>query len=193
MKKNNKVLFVFDLDSTIIQISGEELAFESLKDQSKKNEIYNLYPRFTWRECCQILLQELKNQNTSLDELKSIIQSNSLNPGMAELFNLLNQNKEKVDLILVTGANVISASWLLEKFGLVKLFKEIISHPAKISDKCLIETESYHKNHECLVCERDMCKKDIVKKFIEAGLNEGQIMTTVQQHRYQVMILFLQG
>jgi len=167
-----RILFVFDLDSTITKTGGDNMAFKILKDQNKAKELLGLFPKSSWCQIVNLLMIELKKEGITVEDYKNAIQSNSLNPGMQELLTFINSKKEKSDMVLVSGSNVFSVGWLLEKYNIKDYFKRIFANPAKLSEEKLIEIGSYQIN-DCSNCEVDLCKKLIVEDYLKHSLKEG--------------------
>ena len=175
-KEYKKVLFVFDLDNTLTLTGGDFSTFELLKVKDKGKELLSLWPKLSWCDIINLLMKEFKKQNTTIEEIKYQIQRNLLNPGMFELLSYIKENKEKADIILVSGSNIISIEWQLQSFKLDDgFFKKIFANPSSISLENLIEVGSYSLN-DCSNsnCEKDMCKKLIVEDYLNACSQNGQ-------------------
>ena len=90
----------------------------------------------------------LKEFNNHLDEL-------TLTKGMLELFNYINNNKEKYEAIIMSSNYEYTIKYILKKFKIINFFSEIICSPSKEANS--IEEEQFiyvfkRKPHNCSKC-----------------------------------------
>lgn len=174
---NKKILFIFDFDHTIVERNSDYEILPLLSDNSKKI----LSPKYenskNWANYMQEVYKMMKADNIGINQIKDIVENLEFNKGYKELFNILRENKNKIDTLIISGANTLFLKWAIEKNNLIDLFPLYYSNWAEPNEEFLIKIEAHH-THDCKECDKSQCKRIILKNhFKNITINENQYDT----------------
>ena len=174
---NKKILFVFDFDHTILKANSDYEILNLLSDNSLKY-LEPLNEKSTnWANHMQEVYKRMKKENVKIDQVQKIVEELSFNEGYDELFKLIRENKDKIDTLIVSGANTLFLKWVLEKRGLSDIFPEYYSNWAEPDEDLVIKIRPHH-NHECENCDKSQCKKLILKTHFEKMKSADEMLVT---------------
>jgi pyridoxal phosphate phosphatase PHOSPHO2 len=170
---NKKILFVFDFDHTIVERNSDHEILPLLSENSRKI----LSPKYeisdNWANYMQEVYKMMKADKIEINQIKEIVENLEFNKGYKELFDLLRKNKNKIDTLIISGANTLFLQWALEKNNLTDLFPVYYSNWANPDEELVIKIHPHH-THDCEECDKSQCKKIIIKNhFKKIALNEN--------------------
>ncbi len=162
---NKKIFFVFDFDQTIINLNSDSEILPLLSENSKKY-LEPLYENSTnWANYMQEVYKRMKQDKIKIEQIKEIVENLPLNKGYDELFDLIRNNKDKIDALIISGANTLFLKWFIEKKGYHDIFPNYYSNWAREDEDLVIKIESHHV-HNCESCDKSQCKKKILMEHI---------------------------
>lgn len=173
---NNRVLLVFDMDSTIIE-KNTDIGIISLLNSRSENKIENFDYTKDWTITMREVFQNLKKLNFSVNDLKTIIESIELNEGFKEIFDFLSENKHSFESIIISGSNTLFVDWVIKKNGIENVFTKVYSNKADLCEQNLIKIDPTHA-HECDSCNPCQCKRIVLKDFLEEKRKMEQVFYT---------------
>ena len=173
---NKKILFVFDFDHTIVERNSDMEILTLLSENSKKS----LGPKYivskNWAKYMQEVYKMMKNDNIEISQIKKIVESLEFNKGYPELFEILKNNKDKIDTLIISGANTLFLEWFLEKHNLTDVFPVYYSNWAVPHEENVIKIDQHHL-HDCKECDQSQCKRIIIGDHFKKFHSEEQFDT----------------
>lgn len=172
IKDNKKILFAFDLDYTILNKNSDHVILRLLSDEANKflDEIKKSSDN--WANHMQEVYKKMKNENIKINQIKEIVENINFNPGFKELFEFIKSNKDKIDVIIISGANTLFIQWLLEKNNLNDLVSNYYSNWAQFDEELVIKIKGHH-THDCDLCDKSQCKRLILINHLESCDNSN--------------------
>lgn len=181
-EKLKKWLIAFDMDHTILDGNSDYLIRDLLKP-NKKIEInsYCRLNKLSWMSEMQMVFDELHYSKISINEIKDKIISIPFTKGMIELFDFLrklklenesyNYNKNqildnksiKIQIIILSGANMMFIKWVIEKMNIQDLIDNYYSFSCLEYNNKLI-LGKFHE-YKCNTCDPFLCKKKAIEDF----------------------------
>lgn len=183
-KMPKKILFVFDLDHTILSETCDYFILGLLSDQSVQHLFSTMGISSNWAHQMQKVFLKMKEERINIDQIKQMIQMIQFNPGFGKLFEFLRKHKEKFETLIISGANTLYIQWVLESKGIEDLFPVYYSNFAEVHDDFLIKIDPHHE-HDCDNCDESQCKRIIIQNhFKEKGYHNDP-------HEYYSRILYV--
>jgi 2,3-diketo-5-methylthio-1-phosphopentane phosphatase len=160
---SHKILFIFDLDNTILKHTTD---YEVIKliPQVEIDENY-----FNWAKYMQKMYLKMKENQVKLEQIKKVVESIPLNEGFSEIFEFLRKNKEKFEILIVSGANTLYIQWIIEYHKINDIVDDYFSNYAQPDEELLIKISPNHI-HDCSDCIQDLsqCKKKVLEEFLSS-------------------------
>ena len=166
--KEEKILLIFDFDETIVDKDSEyEQAYMTLsKEEAEKivemddNDYYDAFNYF---------FKKMKEIGLTLKDVNSNLEKLELSPKMKELFNYLQKNKSKYEIIILSGDIDYTIKHVLKYHGIFDLFDDFILNKAIIQDEkseSLLFVPRDQFPHSCDLCISSQCKGLELKKYL---------------------------
>ena len=100
-----KHLFIFDFDQTIIDLDSEFSMVEKYAPDLYKERNGDLYVKDHWIDFNNYIYTRIVQNGYTYEEVLNHFNSLKLSPNMEELFDYIRQNREKYEVIIITGNN----------------------------------------------------------------------------------------
>ena len=159
MSLEKKSLLLFDFDQTIIDKDSEFDMVENLTPEFYKERNGNLFEE-DWIPFNNLFYTKIKEKGYKWNDVKKYFEQLKFSPHFKELFDYLRKNKDKFDLIIITGNHFVCLETTLKNLGIFDLFKDIICNNSKLDEDNIIKIWSLNKNYEknCKDCQPFLCK-----------------------------------
>lgn len=164
------LLVVFDFDDTIIEGNSDAVA-EDLSPGGLPNEITSLIDTEGWNKYMGEVFRHLHKQGIDKDQILSGLEKVPFVPGMAQLFRCLANPELKADVVILSDANLVFISHILQVTGLYNIVQKIYTNPAWFDDRGCLNINFYHKQNWCTISPINMCKGHI----LTSHLNEQKL------------------
>jgi len=130
MENQEKILIIFDMDHTIIDLNTDS---ELIKIMEKKcpKKINELLYTDNWALYMNEVMDLMNREGFAISEIKSFIESLELNIGFKDLFDFINQNINKFEVIIFSGCNTIFVEWIIRYRQLDNLIYKYYSNLAE--------------------------------------------------------------
>ena len=163
---NTKNLIIFDLDFTILSENSDHVILDLLSDKSREEVKEIEKTSRNWAKHMQKVFLKMKEENVNIEQVKNIIDNIKFNDGFNELFSIISENKDKVDSIIVSGANTLFLKWVISRHNLSNIFDTYYSNPAEEHNDYLIKIDQTNI-HNCENCDDSQCKRIVVDQYIK--------------------------
>ena len=100
-----KHLFIFDFDQTIIDLDSDFSMVEKYAPDLYKELNGDLYVKDHWIDFNNYIYTRIVQNGYTYEEVLNHFNSLKLSPNMEELFDYIRQNREKYEVIIITGNN----------------------------------------------------------------------------------------
>lgn len=169
ISQEQKVLIIFDMDHTILDLNTD---VELIKILEKKcPEKLNKIPIVNnWAHYMNDIMHLMKQEGFDIPQVKNIIESLEYNIGFKDLFDFISENEKCFDVIIFSGCNTVFIEWILESKQIKKLILKFYSNIAEISHTGVLKVDSTH-SHDCLSCDKSQCKQLLLKEFLSQQNN----------------------
>lgn len=161
-----KIFFVFDFDQTIINLNSDYEILTLLSEDSNIHLKPLIEKSTNWANYMQEVYKRMKHDKVKIEQIKEIVENLTLNKGYEELFELIRDNKDKIDALIISGANTLFLKWFIEKKGYHDIFPNYYSNWAHEDEDLVIKIKPHHI-HNCETCDKSQCKKKILIEHIE--------------------------
>ena len=173
----SKWLLAFDMDFTILQENSDYEVRKLLPDDVLQN-LQNNEPD-CWIKIMQSYFDAMKKYNIPVSKIKQCIQSMELTKGMKDLLEYIKLIKDKneetrLDIIILSGANMLFVEWVLEAYNLKDLIDEYYSFSCDIDNDRLVLGPLHE--HNCDDCHAYLCKKLAIENIIQKNNSYEKII-----------------
>ena len=163
-----KILIVFDMDQTILDLDTEFTCVEKYAPDLVKEMNGDLYVKDHWIEFNNYLYKRMKNNNVTWEQISQYFKDMKLSPNFEELFNYIKNNSSKYDCILVTGNNDVVVNIVLESHNIKNCFKKILCNKSQLDEENYVKIESVNEKYEkCKDCSPFLCKSMILEDYLK--------------------------
>ena len=176
MRKNKQhILIIFDVDQTITKKDFFEYLLNAFLTNEESKYIMSQTPTYknNYVPIQNIFYETINKKGIKIEKIKEILNTVELNEGMKELFSFLEENKKHFESIIISAGNSYNINYLLNKYKIHNLFKEIISNKAYEKKNDLIFVEPCDLNHGCDKCNPCQCKTYELNKFLKINPKEN--------------------
>ena len=172
MASPKKTLIIFDVDQTITQKDTFQTVVKNLLPKEESDEISRIAKtRDNWILLFNRLFDQLQTIGKGKEEVKAEIEKLELNSGMKELFEYLNLNKEKYEIVILSSGYYWQIKTLLSYNRILKNVKEIISTHSKVEGNIV---KIYQiKKFNCNICNPCQCKSSEINDFFKKNKREN--------------------
>ena len=164
-----KKLVVFDFDCTIINVDSERTQFPLLPEEvyTTTLEKFNASP-YNWIDFMNSIYAQFKKFHITLEDIKNVLDSIELTPGMETLLNFLRDHKEEYEPVIISNASSFNLDYILTKKGYKDIFKKIMCNKSKLDNDGMVYI---FKNpaHNCDKCNPCRCKAKNLNDFLGAN------------------------
>lgn len=168
---------IFDFDETIIS-KDSDFAARTLIHDDLPDDIKQLW---SLEDGCILYMQKvfklLHTNGISQESIVSIVKEIQPIDGIVNLMKNLNSNN--CEIIIISDANVMFIEKWLVHWNLNDTVKKIFSNPAWFDDDGLLNIENYHHQNWCKLSVKNLCKGDVMDKYIKQRHNEGVVFNKI--------------
>jgi 2,3-diketo-5-methylthio-1-phosphopentane phosphatase len=161
-------LFAFDMDFTILE-ENTDYEIRDLISEEQQEEVLN-QKLDSWGDLVNSFFCKFKDNGISIKKIEERIKRIPLTPGMDGVFDFIRilkkDPKNRVDCIIVSGANVTYCKWVVESHKLEDVIDKFYSFNC-IEKEGKLEIGPTHE-HQCKLCDILMCKKKAIEEFISS-------------------------
>lgn len=164
-------LVVLDFDDTIVEGNSEESVKRILQNREiplpvdlvnhyDTHRDWNLYINLLYKFLHDNRITQHDIEN-SLNTISFVKDSDRLLQRLAEM-----KTKRKIDVIIISGGNVLVIQKILENASLHKVVDQILSNPAEFDSNGLLNIGLLN-THNCSYCfNGEMCKGVVIRNYI---------------------------
>ncbi|XP_067891486.1 pyridoxal phosphate phosphatase PHOSPHO2 [Heterodontus francisci] len=167
-----KSLLVFDFDHTIVDGNSDTWVVRCTPEKKLPDWLRKTYDGKHWNEYMQRVLAYIGDQGIKESEMKQVMQSMPIIPGMVDLLKFICQSKDQVDCIIISDSNTIFINWILEVINSTLAFDSILTNPATFDEESHLTIKNFHF-HNCPQCPDNLCKKKALADFVADQLKIG--------------------
>ncbi|XP_068176533.1 pyridoxal phosphate phosphatase PHOSPHO2 isoform X2 [Antennarius striatus] len=181
-----KTLMVLDFDHTVVDDNSDTC----LPSQTLPDALRGSYRRGHWTEfMCRVLSyigqrspscpptpnppQPLYSllflcpgeQRVGPEEVRGVMETLPLTPGMRELLTFVAAHKNLVDCIVISDSNAVFIDWILGGAGLRAAVDQVFTNPAMFNQLGYLEVAPHH-THSCSRCPVNLCKRAVLECYL---------------------------
>ena len=128
-----KDLIIFDMDQTITKNDTYQYCVKNLCPKEEYEDIVKIAKtRNNWIILFNRLYSYLQKEGKGIEDVKKVLETLEINPGMKELFDYLENNKERYDVVILSSGYYYQIKTVLSYNRMMNPVKEIISTHSKI-------------------------------------------------------------
>ncbi|NWX47469.1 PHOP2 phosphatase, partial [Steatornis caripensis] len=173
-----KFLLVFDFDHTIVDENSDTWIVKCAPEKKLPNGLRNSYRPGHWTEYMGRVFVYLRDNGVKEDEMKRTMTTIPFTAGMVDLLGFIGENKEFFDCIIVSDSNTVFIDWILKAADFHKVFDEVFTNPAAFSSTGYLTVQGFHAHH-CAKCPKNLCKRKVLKEFLDKQLERGISYTQI--------------
>ncbi|NXO01599.1 PHOP2 phosphatase, partial [Rhinopomastus cyanomelas] len=173
-----KFLLVFDFDHTIVDENSDTWIVKCAPEKKLPSGLRNSCQPGLWTEYMGRVFVYLGDNGVKEDEMKRTMTTIPFTAGMVDLLCFIGENKDLFDCIIVSDSNTVFISWILKAAGLHKVFDEVFTNPAAFSSTGCLTVQNFHA-HRCAQCPKNLCKRKVLKEFLDKQLEQGVSYTQI--------------
>ena len=167
-----KDLIIFDMDQTITKNDTYQYCVKNLCPKEEYEDIVKIAKtRNNWIILFNRLYSYLQKEGKGIEDVKKVLETLEINPGMKELFDYLEDNKEKYDVIILSSGYYYQIKTVLSYNRMLKPVKEIISTHSKIEGNIVKVFQL--KDFYCNICNPCQCKSCEIKEYYKKNKREN--------------------
>lgn len=173
-----KFLLVFDFDHTIIDENSDTWIVRCAPDKKLPNGLQSSYRPGHWTEYMGRVFVYLGDSGVQEDDMKRTMTAIPFTAGMVDLLGFIGKNKEFFDCIIVSDSNTVFIDWILKAADFQEVFDEVFTNPAAFSSSGYLTVQNFHA-HQCPKCPKNLCKRKVLKEFLDKQLERGVSYTQI--------------
>ncbi|XP_074001534.1 pyridoxal phosphate phosphatase PHOSPHO2 [Numenius arquata] len=173
-----KFLLVFDFDHTIVDENSDTWIVKCAPEKKLPNGLRNSYQPGHWTEYMGRVFAYLGDNGVKEDEMKRTMTTIPFTAGMVDLLGFIGENKDLFDCIIVSDSNTVFIDWILKAADFHKVFDEVFTNPAAFSNTGYLTVQNFHAHH-CAKCPKNLCKRKVLKEFLDEQLEQGVSYTQI--------------
>ena len=167
--KESKTLLILDFDNTVVNCFSSDTTLTLLKNQDLVYQIR--HSPDPWSDCMQKAFLEMKKEGIKIESLKEKIENIKMNENMPDLFEYVIQNREKYDLLIVSGSTMLFLGWFLEKNHLTDIVKSYYALPTEINEELFVKIGNIDHPVCKNGCKADQCKTHNIEDYLSKHLD----------------------
>ncbi|KAK2585635.1 hypothetical protein KPH14_010259 [Odynerus spinipes] len=168
---NLPTLVAFDFDHTIVDNNTDVVIRKLLPVDQLTEDVQDLYLTSGWTMYMGKIFELLHKNSIGLKEIEAAIVNIPPTPGFDILLKKLHSLGH--EMIIVSDSNSLFIDMWLKSINLDNLFTKIFTNPAHVSDDGMIKIKMYHVQDSCKLSTINLCKGQILEKYIKERLEEG--------------------
>ena len=166
-------LFVFDFDQTIIDLDSEFAMVEKYAPDLYKEYNGDLCVKDHWIEFNNYIYTRIVQNGYTYEDVIKFFHSLKLSPNMEELFDYIRKNKEKYEVIIITGNNEQVVNIVLSSHKIRDCFDHILCNKSIRDKKNIFKITSVNEKYEhCEVDRPFLCKSLFFEDFIKDKIDK---------------------
>lgn len=162
-----KALICFDFDETLTQ-EDSLVSLVKLRPEDAPAIVHK--HQEGWLPYMKDVFAHLLNNGVTKEEITQQVANIPLVDGMEEAIKVLGQDKENVEIIILSDANTFIVETRMKAAGLDGYITKILSNRGYFSSDTSFVVEPFHENNkytECGACPKNMCKAKALKTYIK--------------------------
>lgn len=166
-------LVVFDFDHTIIDANSDIHVKKLFPTETDALNAEQNRTKFQcWTDRMQEIFYQLQKFNITENNYQQNMEEIPLTNGFSHLIQYLSSLPTS-HLIIASDSNLVFINTILKHQNLTHAFKDIFTNPAYFNhDKQCLIIEQYGQQ-TCPTCPSNMCKREIIEKYIRAKFSEN--------------------
>ncbi|XP_068176550.1 pyridoxal phosphate phosphatase PHOSPHO2 isoform X4 [Antennarius striatus] len=156
-----KTLMVLDFDHTVVDDNSDTC----LPSQTLPDALRGSYRRGHWTEFMCRVLSYIGEQRVGPEEVRGVMETLPLTPGMRELLTFVAAHKNLVDCIVISDSNAVFIDWILGGAGLRAAVDQVFTNPAMFNQLGYLEVAPHH-THSCSRCPVNLCKRAVLECYL---------------------------
>ncbi|XP_047330688.1 thiamine phosphate phosphatase-like protein [Impatiens glandulifera] len=165
------IIVVFDFDHTMIDDNSDTWIVEKMGLTSVFNQLRRKLP---WNSLMDKMMEELHSSGKTIEDIAECLKQIPMNSTLISAIHRL--KSIGYDLRIVSDANQFFIDTILEHYGLVGCFSEIITNGSFVDDEGRLKILPYNSldlPHGCSLCPSNLCKGLVIDK-IQASMVKGE-------------------
>lgn len=170
-----KYLFVVDCDETITAKDTGTTMFNLFTSKQTSDQIWDQYNiDQDWPKLMQRGFDALCEEGVSPEEILKGQRELPVIQGMPKFIRTIG-NRPDCQLVISSDSNIMFINSLLQKHKLEKSVSAVFSNPVERDPqrKDRLVYHPHHKSHSCQTCPENMCKREVLRKLLEAQKEKG--------------------
>ncbi|XP_014665990.1 PREDICTED: pyridoxal phosphate phosphatase PHOSPHO2-like isoform X2 [Priapulus caudatus] len=173
----DKILLAFDFDHTIITDNSDVVVQKLAPNGKLPQSIRDYYNAKTgWTLFMKHVFAYIFEHGVTPTSIQKCMEEIPLTNGMHELFSQLPPYFES---IIISDSNSILIDYILKDKNLKGFITAVFTNSAKFTEEGKLTLEPFHHQDWCELSSKNLCKGDILEKYIAARRTEGVTFTTV--------------
>ena len=164
----SKSLVIFDFDNTMVDCDVLYYQCHLGLTEEETSELEKMEETGYFEDMIQSFYDKLKQKNKTINDVNNYIDTIKLSSGFKELVQYLNNNKDKYELIIISGNIDYPIKRILQNESILDCFKKIIASPSIIDQNRIIKVSSLVKG-QCNNCQPNPCKTFLTKEYIKSN------------------------
>lgn len=174
MEIPKKTLIILDFDSTITERESFISTIHVMNDKQLESEISARVKKENWVDVYNWFYDYLQKVKIPMSKVDSAYEQIPLTKGMIELFSYLRQNKDKYEVIIISGGHSYGINYIMKHNNLIDVIDDILCNPITIDKDGKILVEKRY-SHNCEFCNPCQCKTIEFEGFMKKKGNCGYI------------------
>ncbi|KAI0063717.1 hypothetical protein BV25DRAFT_1801925 [Artomyces pyxidatus] len=172
-------LIVFDFDWSLADQDSDRWIFEVLAPDIRR-KMKTLKEEIQWTDLVAQSLRELHARGGTREQIEGALKIMPFHPAMIRgVKTLKDAAKPETTFFILSNANSVFISTILESKGITDLFREVITNRAEWDPSGLLKlsrrVDPSGPQHSCKVgCSPNMCKGDELDAFLERHKTDYQ-------------------
>ncbi|NXC50089.1 PHOP2 phosphatase, partial [Penelope pileata] len=167
-----KLLLVFDFDHTIVDENSDTWVVRCAPKQQLPHGLRSSCRPGHWTEYMGRVLAFLGDSGVREDDMRRTMTAIPFTAGMEELLGFLGENKAFFDCIIISDSNTVFIDWILKAADFHAVFDAVFTNPAVFSSAGWLTLRDFHAHH-CPKCPKNLCKRKVLKEFLDKQLERG--------------------
>ena len=175
--KGNKVLVVFDFDSTLVDANSDTIFTEVLApDLMPMYGKLVLSDGLSWVATVNAMLRRLHELGHGAEAIRGSLGRVPIAAGMRRVVDLIAASEGRLEAIVVSDSNELFIDWILSALAIpASLFRRIYTNAASVSPEGLITVVGFHNHHatphSCHRleprCPERLCKTAALSEYLD--------------------------
>lgn len=174
-KSQYRKLVAFDFDHTVVDLNTDIVVRDLISADKIPREVTKLYKRSGWIPYMQEIFHLLHANGVTRDHIKAAIESIPEVNGVKRLIQQLHDTGD-CDVIIISDSNSEFIRYWCTFNDIQHCFAEIHTNQANFDGTGRLLIQPYHNQFSCSLSSVNLCKGDILEKFINRRQHEQQVI-----------------